>query len=268
MAVGLVDARKAADGWRKRPHAVVVDANGVLADLLAASLESYYGMHVAARASSAGEGAADCSQHAPDLLFLNVELADGAWLSVVQSLAAANPSARAILLAAGPGFARLRRSGSLPPQVHAVVDLSNGLPALSSQISRLLEEMDRAPAGLRVERILSGRELDVFRLIGSGMMNVAISERLGIRVQTVETHRKSIAKKLRATGVELVRLAVLYVSNSGFVITSGEEDEDEPHAAPRGHVPCDLHDRRTRADGPPGRGTSAPAAQHPRDLGG
>jgi hypothetical protein len=45
-------------------------------------------------------------------------------------------------------------------------------------------------------------------------------------VQTVETHRKSIAKKLRATGVELVRLAVLYVSNSGFVITSGEEDED------------------------------------------
>jgi DNA-binding NarL/FixJ family response regulator len=54
------------------------------------------------------------------------------------------------------------------------------------------------------------------------MMNTAIGERLGIRVQTVETHRKSIAKKLQATGVELVRLAVLYVSNSGSFITSGE----------------------------------------------
>lgn len=226
MAIGLLDARKAVDGWRKRPHAVVVDANGVLSDLLAASLESYFGMHVAARASSAGEGVAACSQHAPDLLFLNPELADGAWLPVVQSLAAANPSARAILLAAGPGFAKLRRSGGLPPQVHAVVNLSSGLPALSSQIARLLEEMDRAPAGLRVERMLSGRERDVFRLIGRGMMNVAIGERLGIRLQTVETHRKSIAKKLRATGVELVRIAVLYVSHSGSFFTSGEEDDE------------------------------------------
>lgn len=100
MAIGLVDERKAVDGWRKQPHAVVVDGNGVLADLLAASLESYYGMHV------------------------------------------------------------------------------------------------------------------------------AISERLGIRVQTVETHRKSIAKKLRATGVELVRIAVLYVSHSGSFFTSGDEDDE------------------------------------------
>lgn len=226
MAIGLVDTVKAVDGWRKRPHAVVVDANGVLADLLASSLESYFGMHVAARASSAGEAVAACSRHAPDLLLLNPELADGAWLPVVQSLATANPSARAILLAAGPGFARLRRSASLPPQVHAVVDLSNGLPALSSQVLRLLEEMGRAPVGLRVERMLSGRELDVFRLIGLGMMNSAISERLGIRVQTVETHRKSIAKKLRATGVELVRIAVLYVSHSGSFVTSGEQDDE------------------------------------------
>ncbi len=226
MAIGLVEARKAVDGWRKRPHAVVVDANGVLADLLAASLESHYGMHVAARVPSAGDGAAACSQYAPDLLILNPELADGSWLAVVQSLAAANPSARAILLAARPGCARLRRSADLPSQVHAIVDLSNGLPALWSQITQLLEEVDRVPVGLRVERMLSCRELDVFRLIGRGAMNVAISERLGIRVQTVETHRKSIAKKLRATGVELVRIAVLYVSHSGSFFTSGEEDDE------------------------------------------
>lgn len=237
MAVGSVHSREAVsssrggrsarpEGWRQRPRAVVVEANGVLADLLAATLASYYEMQVAARVATAGEGAAACSRHAPDLLILNPELPDGPGMAVVQSLAAANPSARAILVASGTGFARLRRTANLPSQVHAIVDLSAGLPVLSVQITRLLEECDRAPVVLRAERILSGRELDVFRLIGSGMMNVAISERLGIRVQTVETHRKSIAKKLRATGVELVRLAVLYVSNSGFVITSGEEDED------------------------------------------
>jgi DNA-binding NarL/FixJ family response regulator len=252
MAIGLVDARKAVDGWRTRPHAVVVDANGVLADLLAASLESYYGLHVAALASSAGDGAAACSQHAPDLLVLNAEMAEAAWVPVVQSLAAANPSARVILLAGGPGFTRLRRSANLPPQVHAIVDLSAGMPALSSQVIQLLEEMDRAPASLRVARILSARELDVFRLIGRGMMNAAISERLGIRVQTVETHRKSIAKKLRSTGVELVRLAVLYVSLSGFFITRGEEDDQGRDPTPQGPVPRGVHDSRRRPHGLPG----------------
>jgi DNA-binding NarL/FixJ family response regulator len=267
MAIALVEAMKAVDGWRKQPHAVVVSANGVLSDLLAASLESYYEMHVAARVSSVAEGATACSQHAPDLLILNPELADGSWLAVVESLAAANASARAILLAAGPGFARLRRSANIPSQVHAIVDLSNGLPVLWSQITQLLEEVDRVPVGLRVERMLSCRELDVFRLIGSGMMNVAISERLGIRVQTVETHRKSIAKKLRATGVELVRIAVLYVFHSGFSTTSGEEDDDSRHPSPQGRVHRGLHGRRIRPDHLPGRGASHPAAQHPRDLG-
>jgi DNA-binding NarL/FixJ family response regulator len=73
-----------------------------------------------------------------------------------------------------------------------------------------------------VADLLGGRMFDVFRIIGRGMMNTAIGERLGIRVQTVETHRKSIAKKLQATGVGLLRLALVYVSSSGSFITSGE----------------------------------------------
>jgi DNA-binding NarL/FixJ family response regulator len=232
MAIGSADARKAdgssvpdgpgPDGWRRRPHAVVVDANAMVADLLAASLASFYEIRVAARASTAGEGAAACKRHAPDLLIVNPELPDGPGIAVVQALAEANPFARAILIAGGSGLARLKRGAVLPPQVHAIVDLSAGMPAFSREMARLLEAVDRGPATLRVERILSGREFDVFRLIGRGMMNTAIGERLGIRVQTVETHRKSIAKKLQATGVELVRLAVLYVSNSGSFITTGE----------------------------------------------
>ncbi len=194
----------------------------MVADLLSASLASFYEIHVAARASTAGDGATACARHAPDLLIVNPELPDGPGMAVVQALVEANPVARAIVVAGGTGLSRLKRGAIMPPQVHAIVDLSAGMPAFSRELARLLAAVDRGPATLRAERILSGREFDVFRLIGRGMMNAAIAERLGIRVQTVETHRKSIAKKLQATGVELVRLAVLYVSNSGSFITSGE----------------------------------------------
>jgi DNA-binding NarL/FixJ family response regulator len=232
MAIGSADAKQAdalsepagprPDGWRRRPHAVIVDANAMVADLLSASLASFYEIHVAARASTAGDGATACARHAPDLLIVNPELPDGPGMAVVQALVEANPVARAIVVAGGTGLSRLKRGAIMPPQVHAIVDLSAGMPAFSRELARLLAAVDRGPATLRAERILSGREFDVFRLIGRGMMNAAIAERLGIRVQTVETHRKSIAKKLQATGVELVRLAVLYVSNSGSFITSGE----------------------------------------------
>ena len=42
-----------------------------------------------------------------------------------------------------------------------------------------------------------------------------IATELGISPQTVETHRKSITKKLRANGANLVRIAALYVAANG-----------------------------------------------------
>jgi DNA-binding NarL/FixJ family response regulator len=226
MPIGSVSGRKAAvvvdnragahgGGWRLRPRAVVVDANGMLADLLAASLSSLYEMEVAARVSTAEDGVAACVDGKPDLLVLNPDLPDGQGIDVIRALAAANPAGRVIVVAGGAGLAKVRRNAALPPQVHAIVDVAAGLPAFSLEIAQLLEAMDRAPPTLRVDRILSGRELDVFELIGQGLMNAAIADELGIRLQTVETHRKSVAKKLGATGVELVRLAVLHVAAHG-----------------------------------------------------
>jgi two-component system response regulator NreC len=44
--------------------------------------------------------------------------------------------------------------------------------------------------------LLSSRELEVFSLIGAGMVVSQIATRLGISVKTVEAHRENIKNKL------------------------------------------------------------------------
>jgi DNA-binding CsgD family transcriptional regulator len=49
----------------------------------------------------------------------------------------------------------------------------------------------------------------VLALIGQGLPNRRIAERLGLSVNTVDTHRRNISLKLGVKGGELVRQATL-----------------------------------------------------------
>ncbi|RBP48162.1 LuxR family two component transcriptional regulator [Roseimicrobium gellanilyticum] len=57
-------------------------------------------------------------------------------------------------------------------------------------------------------RMLSDRELEVFRAIGQGLGTREIAERLCLSIKTIETHRAHIKRKLRAEDSnEVVKLA-------------------------------------------------------------
>lgn len=57
---------------------------------------------------------------------------------------------------------------------------------------KLVENMNRP--------VLSGRELDIIKLVAEGKSNKEIGDRLGITEGTVKTHVKSLLKKLKAPG--------------------------------------------------------------------
>jgi DNA-binding CsgD family transcriptional regulator len=64
--------------------------------------------------------------------------------------------------------------------------------------------------------ILSDRELEVFRMIGSGLTSDEIARKLHIGVKTVETHRRRIKKKLNLkTTAELARDAAQWALTNG-----------------------------------------------------
>lgn len=57
-------------------------------------------------------------------------------------------------------------------------------------------------------KLLSDRELEVFRAMGQGLGTREIADKLGLSVKTIETHRAHIKRKLRVEdGSDMVKLA-------------------------------------------------------------
>jgi NarL family two-component system response regulator LiaR len=62
--------------------------------------------------------------------------------------------------------------------------------------SKLMRELQRKPGVPPTEEPLTGREVDVLRLVAQGLTNQEIAERLIIGVGTVRTHVSNILGKL------------------------------------------------------------------------
>lgn len=72
------------------------------------------------------------------------------------------------------------------------------------------EQSNERSTALAQLQNLTDRELDVMRLVVAGNANKVIARKLDLSVKTIEKHRSSLMKKLRARSVpELVRLALV-----------------------------------------------------------
>lgn len=79
---------------------------------------------------------------------------------------------------------------------------------LTPQVARMIEEQNFIHEHQYLFNLLGEREQLVLSLIGKGASNQEMAEELHISVSTVETHRKNIRKKLKATtNAELIKYA-------------------------------------------------------------
>jgi two-component system, NarL family, response regulator LiaR len=95
-------------------------------------------------------------------------------------------------------------------------------PSAAARLMREVKTPERPEA-------LSGRELDVLRLLARGLANKEISRDLGIAEKTVKTHVSSILGKL---GVQSRTQAALYAGRVG-VVPINELGATEPPSPPR-----------------------------------
>src|SRR5207249_7828799 len=102
-----------------------------------------------------------------------------------------------------------RRLASLLPDARFVTlesdnhILQEGEPAWNvflSEVRAFLGDDERVPPVAGDLSELSGRELDVLRLVAAGMSNEQIGERLFLSTRTVERHLSNIYAKLRLSG--------------------------------------------------------------------
>ncbi len=91
--------------------------------------------------------------------------------------------------------------------------LSNGLTYYSQDIMQsLLNGIGQARESVNIEA-LSNREIEILKLISEELSGVQIAERLNISHHTVETHRKSLFRKI---GVNSTYALIKYALQNGI----------------------------------------------------
>ncbi|HVA60451.1 MAG TPA: response regulator transcription factor [Mycobacteriales bacterium] len=200
--------------------AMVVDDHPLVRESMVARLMAM-GAREVVEAASVAEARARAHAGGPrDLCILDVGLPDGSgldlladlrangWARLVVLSAADDPySVRAAFVAGAQGY--LLKSASplvVADGVRRVLD--GGVYADPSVASLLAAGLRGGPSTEGVSE-LSGREVEVLRLVADGRSNKEIGEDLGLSALTVKSHLARIARKL-GTGdrAEMVALAM------------------------------------------------------------
>jgi DNA-binding NarL/FixJ family response regulator len=189
---------------------LVVDDHKLFAQALAAVLEHDAELSVAALASSLGEALEFLERESADVILLDYRLPDtngvDATLAIKQIapdsavvMVTAVEDERVLLAALEAGCAGfVTKTADLTDVRDAVRRAASGEASITpSLLTRLLGRMAQQRTGA-VGADLTARENEVLRMIGAGMTNGEIAERLFLSVNTVRNHVQSVLNKLGA----------------------------------------------------------------------
>lgn len=199
---------------------VLADDHRVVRTGLGLLLEAEDTLEVVAEAGDVDSALRAVLGHKPDVLVLDLNMPgtqtslealplirerSAQTATVVLTMQEDPEYARSALRAGALGY--VLKEAADTELVEAVRRAADGRTYLNPSLGARLAAMPEQPAGPPDD--LSGRELEVLRLIALGHTNAEIGEQLFLSVRTVETHRAHVQQKLgRTTRAELVRYAL------------------------------------------------------------
>lgn len=208
---------------------LVVDDHPVVIEGLARLLKREEDLSVEWVAFTLAEAVQVCQAHTPDLAIVDLSLGDGSGLDLIKLMHSRHPQMPILVMSmhdASLYAERALRAGArgyitkqMAPKhvVEAVrrVRDSSETYVSGAATARAIGPLEADSGGQNDLKQLSDRELEVFNLIGQGLRKREIAQHLGLSVNTIETHRAGIKKKLRLrSATELARFA--FLQSSGF----------------------------------------------------
>jgi two-component system invasion response regulator UvrY len=210
-----------------RPNAkiriFIADDHPIVRQGLRRIVEADPGMVIAGEADAAAALLRALETTATDLVLLDVSMPGGLFLETLRELRTRHPTIRVLALSVHPEdewAVRALKSGASgyltkdhsPDQLlEAIRRVHRGGKYVSPTLAeRLATQLDgggqRAP-----HELLSDREFEVMRRLGSGLTISQIASELALSAKTVSTYRARILQKMAvATNAELVRYAARY----------------------------------------------------------
>ncbi|NBM14231.1 response regulator transcription factor [Streptomyces sp. GC420] len=156
----------------------------------------------------------------PDLLVLDIRLADVSGLDLLEKIAAVAPQTRVVVLSMHGAKGYVEKARALGARGYITKecldeDLMSVLRAVIADEGFVSFRAAAPTASGAAQRrsadidALSSRELEVLRLIAAGLTTGEVAEQLTVSPRTVESHRASIQRKLQVrTRAELARIAL------------------------------------------------------------
>ncbi|HZH23283.1 MAG TPA: response regulator transcription factor [Solirubrobacteraceae bacterium] len=195
---------------------VIADDHAVVRTGLKLVLEAEEGFEVVAEAGDVDAAKRMVAARRPDVLVLDLNMPGTPSLPAIPELAQ-QTAVVVLTMQSDPAFARQAlQSGALgyvlkeaadAELVSAVRAAADGRTYLNPELGARMALAPAAPAGPPDD--LTGRELEILRLIALGHTNAEIGGRLFLSVRTIESHRAHIQQKTRrGTRAELVRYAL------------------------------------------------------------
>ncbi|MGH2772246.1 MAG: response regulator [Actinomycetota bacterium] len=201
---------------------VLADDHPMIRRGVRAMLETSRAVEVCGEASNGLELIEQVWLHRPDVVVVDLKMAQMDGLEAIRRIRSSYPQIRALVLTGHESEELARESMKAGASafllktvyadelIKAIVSVAGGRPMLhtvesaagrktSSTSSSMSNEPAYAPAtGGREEAHLSRRELQVLELMAGGKSNKQIARDLGIGAQTVKSHVSHILTKLKA----------------------------------------------------------------------
>lgn len=192
---------------------LVVDDHRAVADALAIAIESQPDLTCVGVAGTVAEAVDLVQEHHPDVVLMDVRLADGDGVEATSKVKAISPDTRVVVLTAFASpdvMARAASAGAcgfLPKEtpigevIRAIRSASDGEmiidhSTMAAVLRKLRESEQRRHDRESALRLLSPREQEVLELLGEGMDPQSISKKLNISIHTARGYVKSILSKL------------------------------------------------------------------------
>ena len=190
---------------------MLVDDHEVVRSGLKTLLEATGEMRVVAEASTVADAIAQAARIAPDVIVMDVRLADGSGIEATREIRAARPETRVLMLtsfaddealfasimAGASGYVLKQiRGGDL---VRAIRSVGQGNSLLDPMVTApVLERLRKGKHLLRDERLarLSAQEERILGLVADGLTNREIGTRLKLAEKTVKNYVSTILSKL------------------------------------------------------------------------
>ncbi len=201
---------------------VLADDHAVVRAGIRMVLDVTPGCHVVAVCGAADTAARQVRGHHPDVLVLDLAMPGRSSLDALTEIRRSSPDTHVVILTmeADPAMARRAMAAGASGYVlkeaadTELVEAIRRAVAGASYLDPSLGALVAAAPETSASHELSGRELEVLRLIALGNTNTEVADALCLSVRTVETHRSHILTK---TGCRSRADLVTFALESGLL---------------------------------------------------